>query len=279
MRSPIKWFGGKGCLKARLRSYLPTCHTYVEPFGGGASVLLDREPSPVEVYNDLDRALYDFFTTLTDPALFSRFYRRVEAMPYHRAVYNEYRATWQQCVGVERAVRWFVVARQSFSGHHGFGTAVTASSRHMSSAVSGWLSIVGLLPEIHARLSRVQFECVDWRVVLDRYDTPDTLMYCDPPYVHGTRREARYACEMSDQDHRDLVDALLKIKGRAALSGYACDLYTPLETAGWHRADFETSAYAAARTRGSGLQGEGSALARQRRVESLWYNYEVEDRS
>ena len=141
LRSPILWFGGKGNMVAKLLPLMPPCRRYVEPFGGGASVLMAREPVEVEVYNDLDEDLSSFFRVLADPARFGKFYRRVALLPYSRSIYNECRSTWEACEDpIERAARWFVVARQSFSGRfaRSISTAVTGSTRGMSGTTSNW---------------------------------------------------------------------------------------------------------------------------------------------
>ena len=80
---------------------------------------------------------------------------------------------------------------------------------------------------------------------------------------------------MTDSDHEDLVDALLALKGKALLSGYANPLYEKLEAAGWRRRDFATVCFAAGRTRASGLQGSGSATAKALRTETVWANYDL----
>lgn len=273
MRSPIMLFGGKGNMTAKIVPMLPPHRIYVEPFGGGASVLLAKPPSSVEVYNDVDENLVGFFKTLADPVLFEAFYRRVAVLPYSRALYNECRATWREETDpITRAAKWFVVARQSFSGMFGtsWSFAVTASHRGMTGACSRWLGCLEALPAVHARLQRVQIECSDWRLILDTYDTPDTLFYCDPPYVAGTRRHGGYAHEMSDDNHRDFVARLLTIKGQAVVSGYEHPIYAPLVEAGWEVVRFETACHAVGRTRATGLRGKGSVLAKQARTEVLW---------
>ena len=272
MRAPIQWFGGKGKMIRKILPLFPPHHTYVEPFGGAASLLFAKPPSPVEVYNDLDSSLVHFFRTLRDPEQFNQFHRLVSSTPYAREEYNYCRDTWSECDDVERAYRWFVVARMSFSGRFGAGwrSIVTASRRGMASTCSAWLSIVDLLPQIHARLMRVQIEHSDWRIVLDRYDTPETLFYLDPPYVSETRRSGGYAHEMTLEDHQDLVDVLLQLRGKVILSGYAHQVYDSLETSGWQRHDWQTVCSAAGRTRATGIQGEGAALAMQARTETAW---------
>jgi DNA adenine methylase len=139
----------------------------------------------------------------------------------------------------------------------------------MANAVSQWLSIIDMLPEIATRARSVQIEHGDWLDVLRSYDTPDTLFYMDPPFVRSTRRSGKYLHEMDDAEHRRLVKALLNIRGKALLSGYRSDIHEPLEEAGWERVDLPTVCYAVGRTRSTRLQGKGS-LVGQFRTESIW---------
>jgi len=141
----------------------------------------------------------------------------------------------------------------------------------MAGTVSTLLSSVDALPEVISRLQRTQIENAPALRVLERYCTPTSLAYLDPPYIHGTRsKDHPYTHEMADIDHEALVEAILRLPGRFVLSGYAHDLYRPLEAAGWTRVDYVTACYAAGRTRNSGLQGAGTALAKQPRTESVW---------
>lgn len=246
---------------------------YAEPFGGGASVLMAKRPAAVETYNDLDGALYEFFMTLADDAAFEAFYRKVAVLPYSRQLYDECRATWQQQeTRPERVWRWFVVARMSFGGRFGasLGTGVTKSKGGMAETTSEWRSILDILPAIHDRLTRVQIENAPALTIIERYDTPETLFYCDPPYPLDTRKAGGYKHEMTVEDHAALVAALLKIKGKAALSCYDHAVYAPLAAAGWQKLDWQTACHAAGRTRASGIQGVGAALRMQARTETLW---------
>ncbi len=256
---------------AKLLPLLPPHHTYVEVFGGGASLLFAKEPSPVEVYNDLDSGLVNFFRVLRDPEKFARFYHLAAFTPYSREEYYDARETWDKCNDeVERAYRWFVVARMNFSGHHAWAYARTASCRHMAGTTSKWLSCLAVLPLLHERMMRVQIEHDDFAQVIPRYDSPDTVFYLDPPYVPETRRSGGYRHEMTLEQHEQLVNILLNIRGKALLSGYRHEVYGPLEDAGWERKDFVTTCYAVARTRGTGILGAGAAKSKQPRVESVW---------
>ena len=273
LRSPIVWFGGKGLMTAKLLKLIPPHKIYVEVFGGGASLLFAKRPSPVEVYNDIDSGLVNFFRVLRDEEKFQKFYEKVCLTPYSREEYHCCVDTWEQCEDeVERAYRWFVVAKMSFSGEFGGGWSfsVTLSRRGMAGTCSRWLSMIEELPLIHERIMRVQIEHKDFRELIPLYDTENTLFYMDPPYVHATRSGGGYNYECSDKDHEDLVEILLNIKGKAMLSGYVNDIYVKLEEAGWVRYDFDITCYATGKTRLTGILGEGSAKEKCRRVESVW---------
>lgn len=274
LRTPIQWFGGKGQMKSRITPLLEHIphQRYCEPFGGGASILLSKDPVELETYNDLDSGLYNFFTVLADPETFEQFYRRVALLPYSRELYNDCRATWRDEIDkVKRTVKWYVVARMSFSGKFGasLSTATSETTTGRAKTVTDWLSIIKLLPEIHARLQRVQIENADALTVLTRYDTPETLFYCDPPYVMSTRKAGGYAHEMTDADHAALIERLKQVDGFVVLSGYDNPLYDAL---GWQKLSWQTMSNAAGRTRNSGLQGKGNVTAKQQRTETLWFN-------
>lgn len=271
-RSPIQWFGGKGMLVDKLLPLLPAHTLYVEVFGGGASLLFAKRPAEVEVYNDLDGGLVNLFRVLRDPEKFERFRAAVDLTLYSREEYRDCRATWVECTDdVERARRFYVVARQSFSGSFGSSWSFCSQPRNGPDRATGaWLSGLSQLPAIHNRLRAVQIEHSDFRVLFKNYDRPESLFYVDPPYVADTRKGGKYAHEMTDADHRDLVDILRGLKGRALLSGYATPLYAPLEADGWRRQDFAVSCSAAAKTKATGITGAGAATRMQGRTESVW---------
>jgi DNA adenine methylase len=232
------------------------------------------------VINDLDSDIVNFFRVLRDPRKFERFRRLASLTPYSREEFVrfrcDWRARWQACLDdVERAYRWYVVARMSFAGEFGrsWGHSVGASRLGMANAVAQWLSIVDMLPEIAERVRTVQIEHGDWLRTMEGYDSPNTLFYLDPPFVRSTRRGGKYQHEMDSPEHRELVEVLLNIQGRAVLSGYRNAIYLPLEEAGWKRVDVPGACFAVGRTRLTRLQGAGSLLklgTRHLRTEALW---------
>jgi DNA adenine methylase len=130
----------------------------------------------------------------------------------------------------------------------------------MAGAVSRWLGSVDGLSEIVQRLLRVQIENSPAIEVIQRYDSEETLFYCDPPYPHDSRGDANaYGYEMTDDEHRQLADVLKNVKGKVALSGYHCDLLDKLY-ADWEY--IESSP-------------KQCLSVKQPRTEVLWINYNV----
>jgi DNA adenine methylase len=240
MRSPIKYFGGKRFLVKKLLQFIPRHQTYIEVFGGSAILLLNKPPSPVEVYNDIEGDLVNLFRVIRDPKKFDEFYKRVSLVLYSREEFNYYKKL-QPDDEIERAVRTFVIFRQSVGGMGAsWSFGVKRSNRGMAEVISTYLSIIEELPVIHERFLRVQIEHDDFRRVIPRYDYEDAFFYLDPPYISETRRSERvYKNEMNIADHRDLVELLLSIKGSAMLSCYYHQIYEPLIKAGWQRKDFQ----------------------------------------
>ncbi|MBI4799698.1 MAG: DNA adenine methylase [Desulfarculus sp.] len=273
LRPPFKWFGGKQGLAGKFLELLPPHRVYVEVFGGSGALLLAKQPAPLEVYNDLDSGLVGLFRVLRDPDQAARLLLLASQTPYSREEYQHCRDTWEDCADpVERAYRWLVVAGMSFGGLFGrsWGSVTGSSSRGIATTSSSWLSYMGRLGRVHERIMTVQVEHQDFRRLIPRYDSPETLYYLDPPYVAETRRAGGYRHEMTLEDHQELVELLLGIEGMALLSGYEHAAYRPLERAGWQVRRWDVVCHAAGRTKASGLKGRGAVLAKQRRVECAW---------
>jgi DNA adenine methylase len=268
VNSPIKWFGGKGKMTAKLVPLIPRHNVYVEPFGGGASLLFAKEPSPVEVYNDIDEGLVAFFQVLRSPELFSRFHAALKLTPLSRSEYRRCRDAWRdEPDPVERARSWFAVARQSFGGRFGSGwvTSLQPEARRWRHAVDG-------LRDCHERLALLTVESKDGILCIEPYDSPDTFFYCDPPYIASSRKSGGYDNEMTDVDHGALLETLQGIEGMAMISGYDSELYKPLVRSGWEIRQWDVACHAAGRTKASGLKGAGKAREKQSRTECVWLN-------
>jgi DNA adenine methylase len=228
------WYGGKYSHLDWLLPLLPDCHHYCEPFGGSAAVLLNRSPSPVETYNDLDGDVVNFFQMLRDEK--EKLLEAIGLTPFSREeFFIACDAPRDKISNLERARRFFVRARQVRTGLAQtaslgrWANCKNTSRSGMSGVVSRWLGSIDQLPEIGMRLLRVQIENRPAIEVIDLYDAPGTFFYCDPPYVHASRGDSKaYGYEMTDRDHGHFAERVDRVQGRVAVSGYRCKLYDRL---------------------------------------------------
>jgi DNA adenine methylase len=279
VRGPLKWHGGKSYLAKRIVELMPRHLHYVEPFAGGLAVLMARDPDDPrlwladtssqrgvsEVVNDLDGELINFWRVLRDEELFARFYRQVPAIPLSRSDWEAAKAhVYGQGDAVADAVAFFVCCRQSRSGLRTGFTPLTKNRtrRGMNGNVSEWLSAVEGLPAVHDRLRRVVVENRPAVKLIQEHDEPGTLFYCDPPYLHETRTARKaYGCfEMTEAEHRELLNVLLACKGKVMLSGYPSRLYDEA-LSGWTRHIFDLPNHAA------------GGATKDRETEVLWCNW------
>lgn len=223
------WYGGKFNHLEWLLPLLPRTRQYCEPFSGSAAVLLNREPSEVETYNDIDGEVVNFFRVLREEP--EELTRAIALTPFSREeFYWAIHGDRQTLSPVERARRFYIRARQARTGLAQTATlgrwanCRNTSRSGMSGVVSRWLGGVEALPDIAERLLRVQVENRPAIDVIRLYDDPDTLFYCDPPYLHETRGDSKaYGFEMDREEHRKLAAALRDCRGKVAISGYRCD--------------------------------------------------------
>ena len=236
------WYGGKFSHLEWLLPLLPESHHYCEPFAGSAAVLLNRDPSPVETYNDMDGDVVNFFSVLRDDS--DRLIRAIALTPFSREEF--YKAIYGSRRGIsklERARRFYVRARQARTGLAQTATlgrwanCKNTSRAGMSGVVSRWFGGVASLDEIGERLLRVQIENRPATQCVQLYDDPKTLFYCDPPYLHTTRGDSKaYQFEMEEDEHRELAGILRSCRGKVAVSGYRCELMDELYKE-WKRFD------------------------------------------
>ena len=270
--APLTYFGGKDWLIREIYRYIPPHKTYVELFAGSAKILFAKSPSRMEVINDLDSGLINFYRVLRDPNKYLELQKLAGLTPYSREEFAHCKKHWNEYQDdVKRAWAWFVVARQARNGlmDSGWASESNPVAKRMAKNVSRWLSAIQHLPEFHERLMGVQVENRDFRSIIPKFDRPDTWFYADPPYVWSTRSSGKYACEMSDGDHLELVTLLLNLKGMCLLSGYRHAIYEPLELMGWRREEFEVFVNSAKVIETEGKGGKGT---RPKRIECLWLN-------
>lgn len=250
-RPALRYHGGKFRLAQWILGFFPAHSVYVEPFGGAASVLLQKDRSHAEIYNDLDGELVNFFTVVRNRGEELR--EALRLTPFARA---EFELSYDPVDdALERARRTAIRSFMGFGsgGASGKRTGFRSnSSRSHTTPAHDWTNYPDALPAIVDRLRGVTLECRDAGEVVRQHDATSTLVYADPPYVFSTRTRmasqpsygawSGYRHELSDDGHRQLAELLHAVRGMVVLSGYPCDLYDRDLYPGWER--FERDAFA-----------------------------------
>ena len=271
MNQPIKYHGGKHYLASWIISQMPKHLHYVEPFFGGGSVLLEKNPHGTsEVVSDLDGRLTNFWRVLREPSTFEQFARVVAMTPFSNQFFNESmdrinEFLYGSGIDINAAVDFFILARQSRQGlMKDFATlSRNRVRRGMNEQVSSWLSAIEGLPEVHKRLKQVVILTDDFVKIIKSQDGPNTLFYLDPPYLHETRRTVNdYKYELSPARHEELLNLCGEMKGKFLLSGYRSQLYQDYQDEfGWSCAVKEIDNKAS------------SAEVKEIKEECLWRNF------
>ncbi|RWM19642.1 MAG: DNA adenine methylase [Mesorhizobium sp.] len=267
-RPVLRWHGGKWKLAPWIIGFFPAHRIYVEPFGGGGSVLMRKPRSYGEVYNDLDDEVVTLFRVLRDRASAAELERVLQLTPFARV---EFKDAYQPSEDpIERSRRLLVRSYMGFGsnahasqhkGHRSTGFR-SNSNRSGTTPAQDWANYPDVLAAMVARLAGVVIENRDAKEVMAQHDSGETLHYVDPPYLPETRARGNrydlawrmYRHELSRDDHAALLAFLADLKGMVVLSGYPDPLYDDA-LADWRR--IETKAFA-----------DGA----RERVEVLWLN-------
>jgi DNA adenine methylase len=262
VRPPVKWHGGKRYLASRIIEHFPEHRVYLEAFGGGASVLLNKKPVEVETYNDLDRRITRLFRVLRDQG--EQFAQKARLTLYSQIEFEGALDDPEDGTDLELALRDFIRWRQSFGGQGQSWSYTTGRARGgMAGDVNAWWTAIEHLPTVIDRIRRVQIICQSAFDAIPRFDHPEGLIYCDPPYVHSTREphsRAIYHAEMDDKEHRDLARLLGRCKAKVVVSGYPSRLYEEIYS-GWRVVTFDIANHAA------------GGRAKSRETECIWLNF------
>lgn len=240
MTSIFRYPGSKWSLAEWIISHFPPEYeklVYLEPFCGSGAVFFHKRPGVVETINDLDSDVVNLFRVLRDSP---QELRRVLALtPYSREEYDLSFVPAQD--PVEKARRFMVRTNQAIGAKM---DGKCGWRNHKRKEVGGtacrWGNITDVIDLAARRLrgsttNLVQIEHRDALDLIARYNSPDVLMYLDPPYLRGTRKGGRlYSHEMDDGQHRELLRLVCESRARIVLSGYASALYEK-ELICWYR--------------------------------------------
>lgn len=151
---------------------------YAEMFAGGLALLCAKEPSKVEVVNDLNGDMVRLYRVAKYH--WDELCREMALELNSRELYYDYQAQ-PGLTDIQRAARWFRAQKMAFGGNIGSGFAVGKTGRGCPSVANGQEA----LRKLSGRLDTVQIENLDWRRFHTLYDAPTTLFFADPPYVGG----------------------------------------------------------------------------------------------
>lgn len=255
MKSVLKYPGAKNRLAPWICDYIPEHEVYLEPFAGSLAVLFNKERSHIETVNDLDGEITNFFCVVRDRGI--ELQQKIQLTPFSRIEYE--RAYDDASESLERARRFAIKCWMGFGCGNLYRNGFKSGQQKRSpNPARAWSQLPETIAQATDRLKGVQIENLPAAELIKRYDTPDVFIYADPPYLHGTRKNYLYKKEMSDKQHEELLEVLVKHPGKVLLSGYENDLYSEV-LSGWKKVKKETRA-------------EGG----RKRIETLWMNYDIE---
>lgn len=257
MSTVMKYPGAKWGIADWIIGFFPKHHSYLEPFFGSGGVFFNKDKSNIETINDLDGEVVNLFECIrNDPEKLARY---IFFTPYSREIYNLAYSKEPPVDRFERAARLLAKCNMG----HGFRTTGErvgwkrdVAGRERAYAAKAWCGLPDAIIETAERLRGVQIECTPAAKLIQGFNSPDVLIYCDPPYLLSTRHGKQYRCEMTEDDHLQLLDVLKRHKGPALVSGYPSEMYAS-ELREWHQETTLTT-----------------DLLSQVKKEVLWMNFE-----
>jgi len=263
-RPVVKIHGGKYYLCNWVIDAFPKNYQemiYVEPFCGAGSVFFNKEPSREDTINDMDKGIVHIMWALRNET--REFIGRLKRLKYTEETFNRVKKKLEKNPEdyMDYAVAEFAVRRMSRGG---LKKAFAWSNRERGGKpgdVNAWETMLKLLPELAEKLQGAYVLNKPAVEVIKAFDNPNTLVYCDPPYLHSTRTATdAYDLELTEDDHIELAVALNAFKGKAAISGYYSALYRDLYD-GW----------TCKRKRIANHSSQGKS--KKQKTECLWLNY------
>lgn len=260
MNAVLKYAGSKWSTSSWIISNFPVDYekmTYLDPFFGSGGVFFNKNRSKIETINDLDGNVVNLFKVIREyPEELSKL---IEFTPWSRQEYREsYEMTGDS---LEDARRFLVRCWQAIGTKTSDITGWSNNIKPTDAGKSRWCRLEPTIKETALRLKSeklniVQIENISAIKLIKTYNRPYVFIYCDPPYVLSTRSKRIYKCEMSDDEHIELLTTLKEHSGPVMISGYMNDIYSEM-LKGW-----------TVKTKKSNCEKGKSA------TEVIWMNYE-----
>ncbi len=213
-KSCLKWIGGKQKHVDKYINLMPKHSLFVSPFAGGCHVELAKPKTGIEIINDKNDQLINFLEVLQKRP--QELYEACAALPYSETLYNTYK--WENLSEdqLEQAVRFFYIVRAGFSGGgHKYKTGFSVSQT--VDKAQTYKTSVGLIAAMAQRIKDWNILCRDFQDVIEKYDSPNTFFFCDPPYVDC---EDLYAGDFKREDHYRLRETISQIEGKVIICYY-----------------------------------------------------------
>lgn len=238
LKSPVNRFGGKHLLSASLSRKIPQHTLYCECFSGAAHLLFIKDPSLVEILNDTDSHLINFFKVIQHLETRQLLIDKLNFMPYSRKLWQDLRHQWKHgnIPGdtIKAAAQWFYLNRSTFSGDQKRGGFAVPSTTGRN-PVQSFRNAVDSLNDVSERLRNVCIENLDYTSCIQRYDSKDTLYFCDPPYLNAEHYYNKDS--FTHDDHHTLANLLHGVKAKVMITHYQNGLYDKLYQ-DWQRYEY-----------------------------------------
>jgi len=221
MNTPITYYGGKQNMLRHILPNLPEDHKlYGEPYFGGGAVFFGKPVSEIEVINDLNKEVINFYRILKEryEELYEKIAITLHSREQHRWASMIY-ANYDYFSKIERAWAFWTLSLQSFASNLIGGWAYDKASGSIERRLRN--KVDSMSREYSERLRSTQIECNDAIKVIKSRDAKDSLFYCDPPYFNS---EMGHYEGFSEDDFERLLTTLANIEGRFLLSSYPSDL-------------------------------------------------------
>lgn len=239
MKQPFLYQGSKVSHLDILIPMIPDHECFIEVFGGSGSLLLNKDPSDYEIYNDFDEYVWNFFKVLRDKP--RELIKKLELTPYSRKEYkyNVNSKADKRLSAVEKARRWYMVQAISFSGRYGAGIRSVNFKDSFVNFPKRFSDRCRYLEVFARRLSDVMIENLSFEKLIEKYDKEASFFYLDPPYLGATKNDSTvYDEELTEEQHELLVDCLVNLKGKGLLSCYDHEIYDRLLDNGWKKSSY-----------------------------------------
>lgn len=250
----LKYPGSKQRLAGWVISHMSIHHSYLETYFGSGAVLLNKARSPIETVNDIDGDVTNLFTCIRDHA--HELASLVAGTPYARQEYDN-AFKHDECEPLEQARRFLIRCWMAAGPRTGMknGWKNDVVGREAAYAVRNWYRLPQWIESVADRLRLVQIENMPAVDLIQRFNNSNVFIYANPPYLPSLRMKNLYRYEMTEDDHIQLLEVLMRHTGPVMLSGYDNELYDTMLT-GWKKCNIKTTA-----ERGAS------------RVETIWMNY------